>query len=1182
MTAAIPSSPNPSGPPADSSSKSQKKGKRKKVAQAAKAGLDSLGQPPKDSLPPTAPIPQGGGKTAMELTRSTTKSAADETSALAALSQKDDEYVYSYKGEFIEWKPKDAKKSVRYAVELEIPLKKKRTEYTQNELALQAKEFAKVWLADVVKRLHAGDCPLSAGHPLHAIFNPDQGYLLFQEKEGVDPTSDSYEDITKKTATIKADSKEAKALSKLIDTCEPETFKEKLAGEEFEALKQDANTKTDQAGDAYPPSNLENKGSSCFINAPFLTLVRNPAITKELRNPKNFVNGAKNPLYIAVTGYLDHQASGNKEKYSLGTLAADLGIDDTQPDDVDSVWHIFGAQLDSSKMAPDSPLRSLFVDKLTISPEAGKSAQTLMQKALGAQSRLNSDSAWKRGSSPKTFSLHVGGRAEYEAKPLSQLTDAQKIQIVNDLIAHNDSKNTELEKLKEAFKEEDDQALFDNPLENAEELAAKVEALKQPELNQLLGKILGLAQLANTTNLADITSASSDDDKLELANELLGDGTIYWNENITKILSQDQRSRIGTERSTTTTKVTTPIEKPLSVKLKSGGKTTQYELMTFSLHEGQPGSGGHYVTFQKRGNEYWRIDDQEPTSTSIDAATFLEKAKTASFCVYGTKEITEGSGAAAKTAGNDEIEGTGKEFGNAKLIVEEGSLRKAGDDYVLVNPTDSTLTRINSQFGEDADPTIKTDLIAQKSKIVKERAAIYKIKTRWRNVIDRDVGQSEEMTHTVGGKAMRVLHVSAGDWTAATTEEERLKTDKAVAKTVEGALKKAIEADIAKVAFPLIVIDGYSPERSYGVMRKAIDEFLASKTTHVHSIREVKIIVTEEQRKTIPALTPVEEIAEPDLPPPEYQLGPNTTLVVDDTASKPARLGVTPAPSLNLAETIRGDLAKLKDGETATFDLTLGDGSPMGENRRPFTFNIAHFGLGNYQQAAAIFEKELQAFATENTGDGAKKVKITLKIPTGTTVNISRSPKVGDVPDASTETPDAPPPANITKQAQKQFLHALKGKSASPIQVPLSGYTVTVTPIMTSKKLRLTDHPFVQTSNESDLITPLRTANEDRDLSEIIIDCRPGCRAGTGIVPLDMRHFASDPEEQAQRITNFLNGAIQTANIRKPIKVILPQGTPLPETTKALYSMMEAWTPTFLSSPRISSTPHVPVVTATA
>lgn len=1179
-TQGIPATPNPFAPladdeqvPAPAKSAKQKKRERQKAKKAADNALAGVTHtaPATSTLPAPIVAPSGPGGLGIALTQSTQGSASDTASALGGLTRKDSEYVFHYDDAFLEWTPKGAKRAVRYAVALDIPLKKPRSQYTPNELALAAKEFADIWIADVTARLHADGCPLTPGQEIKALFEGKEGYLLFHPKDGLDPRALTTKEITERTATIKADSAEAKALSTLVDTCKPETFREQLTQPVYDTLRRDATTKTDKAGDAHPPSNLVNTGASCFVNSPFLNLVRNRGITQELRNPKNFVNGAQNPLYKAIKGYLDHQASGSKEKYSLGELAAELGIDDTRQDDVDNVWHMFSAQLNYSSMTPDSPLRSLFVDKLTIAPKAGISAQTLMQKAIGAPSGLHIDSVWKNGTHPKTFTVYVGGRSDITVKPLSELTDPEKTQIVDDLIAHKDAKAEEIDTLKAAFEEADDKDLCDDLLANADDLAVKVAALKDPVIKQLFNKLVQLAQLENTTGLNAITSRSSAAEKLALATALLADGTVFWNDSITKILTPAQRSRIGNARCPAATKVTTAVEKPLSVKISTGGKTTTYELMSFSSHRGSTGASGHYTTFERRGDQYWEIDDLRETSTQIDAAAFLDKAKTAAFCVYGTVGMSGGPEAASKPAGNEEIEHAGKaDVGAARVIVEAGSLRHAGEDFVLVNPTDSALTRVDSQFG-DACETMRTDLIAQQRKIVNERAAFWKIKTRWRETIDQSVGTTEELTHSgKDGKSLRVLHTAAGDWSkfGTTTEEDQKKIDEAVASTVKGALEKAESAGITKIAFPLIAVTGYSPERSYQAMRKAIDDYISSKKGKAQVIREVKIVVNEDQKSKIPALnTPVEKAeaaAVADMEVPLYQVGSHTTLEVDSNSPMPTSFANGSTGRSTLAQDLATRFGALVDKGELTVDLTCGDAAgPTTSDPKVMRVDIGHYGYcqtgvslnDRFLNAIADFRSALEQFASTNSN---KNIKITLKIPRGLNLAIRRYPVVGSnptpvVPTSTTLASSPPQPVPIDsrkavrKEAQENFMAPLNVVPQPDITVN----QIVIHPVTTTSTTH-NDTPLTRVS-EADLMRSLATAYTDGNIDELVIDCRPGCKDQVGISALDMRHFDdATTGERMQRLRNFIGQfALQFGN-RKSIKLILPHGMTLPERTKQL------------------------------
>lgn len=1130
------------------------------------------------TAPPTAstvatPRPGGVG---LALTQSTSQPASETTTGLGTLSRKDDEHLYPYDEAILEWNPtndkgeKILKRAIRYAVSLNIPLRKKEREYIKEDLENYAKEFAKVWVADAEAYLNAPGCPLTPGQVLTAMFEGDKGYLLFHPKVGLDPKALSREDIIDKYTTVKAEGPSSKALSTFLSEGKPEKFREELAKPVYETLRRDATTKTDKAGDNYPPSNLVNTGSRCFVNSPFLNLVRHPGIRKELRDPKNFVDGAKNPLFIKLNGYLDHQASGNTKPYDLGDLAAQLEIDETRQDDVDYVWRKFGEQIHPD-IAKTSPLHSLFAQELMIAPDGASSAEALIQKAA--------DTDWKGPKLPDTFSVAVSGRVGFKTKALSELTADQKAAIVRDITAHRaaDVVATLKDELKATF-EDNVKGLCDRLTEddNYDTLYQLVDTNKNPDQRVLLDRLYGLQLLASVSDAELVTDA-------------------HW-DTLCKVLTVEQRARVGAERREASPKIDTAIAKPHAVTIESGGKSADYELISFSLHIGDSADGGHYVTYEKRGDKYWCIDDQLDASTSIDEKTFREMAQTAALCVYGTKEMTAASTGGASTPkppGNREVEDQRIKVGYADSIVEVGKLINAGEGVVLVNPTDSALDRVDSQL--DADPlTMRTDLAAQRQKIFDERGSFITVK-KWRTKkIDLEAGKTSVGQLTLsGGKSAEVLHASLGDWSTFDTSspEGLTKVDEAVAKTVKGALEKAAEGNHGKVAFPLIVIPGYPVERSYAEMRKAINAFLTEKIGEVHPIREVKIVITEEQKKQIGELNPQKKVAKAaaatKTAPPEYQVGTHTTLVVDSTGPMPTSFANGSTGRRTLAQDLADRFAALlADNSELTVDLTCGDATgPTQTDPNVMRVDIGYYGYretGVSEQerianAIATFHTALETFANANH---TRKIKIKLKVPNGSTVK--PYPLVGSSPTPAgptSTTASPPPPAttanDIIRAAQTQFMASFTPPAAaSIISIGHSGskgvYNCQVSPYTTRTKPPSPLAPFKK-GDEGKLYTDLSRAAIKDNLDEIVIDCRPDCASQQGVFALDLRHFDdADTNIQMQRLRNFIGLLVSQYRIIKPIKLILPEGMPaLPKHSIQLYSRSERWNP--IASVRQSS-----------
>lgn len=240
-----------------------------------------------------------------------------------------DSCIYKYDKEEMIWGGK------RYRLTLEVPLEKRRSEYSDAELEACAKAFAQQFLKDLKKRLDAqASCPIHAGQNFKVLFDA-QGYVAFTPRANA--SSFTRKEIIEHCPHVNAQDEPARELSQIIEQKSPQKILDQL--------------KTRKSF-SFSPIGLVNLGVQCFANTAFQQWVTNPILRKELlTHPEYLKDGEQNPLYLALQGYI-----ASSRPYDLRAMLQKLNIDIRLQDDTDVVVNALRDQLDFTKIPQTSPL----------------------------------------------------------------------------------------------------------------------------------------------------------------------------------------------------------------------------------------------------------------------------------------------------------------------------------------------------------------------------------------------------------------------------------------------------------------------------------------------------------------------------------------------------------------------------------------------------------------------------------------------------------------------------------------------------------------------------------------------------------------------------------------------------------------------------------------------------------
>jgi hypothetical protein len=806
MSATVPLTPvAPPKPPAAPSKKSKKKSK---VTKAATGALPPTGHPSSSN-----PIPAIGslplGTTAIQI------SPSDPTSfnSIATLQQTNHPRVYTLQHE-TRWQGK------RYILTLEVPLAKDQSQMNQTELNQAAQAFAEVFLEDLKQRLEGS--AIKPGQDFKVLFD-DEGYVAFKdEKKKFDPTTSARADILDPSsglpnvATTSTDTR-AVELSKTISLGDPQKIKEALAKPELKSAATESQPAVSSS--TFEPVGLVNQTARCFFNTAFQQWINNRVIRHELLNhPEYFVNGATNPLYLAMKGYVEHQKSGKKEPYDFGNLLADLNIDEAWQEDIDVAFRALECQLDFQKIPSDSALYSKTKRSFQVHGDQTWYDATQEPAALGLKYVIPSQGSltdWLKAGAESQSSDQVV--MTEPNRPYTGKTRTREKEIFEKA---PDVLTVYVKRAKPSTKDckpETKHSLIDKLRESS---------AQQHLLAQLFGNHLTTFDNLNIDNRQKET----------LADLILSD-THRWALVAKCLKSTDYNEicrQIPIEKDTTPANLRA-LEQTLPKEVC--GEEAQYELMSYGVHLGDKAGFGHWISYIRDQKGFWKISDDK-IKECITEQEFLNNAQIASSYIFNRKGITSQTEVDLSKE-NRQIKEIKLVDPTKKLTVEEGSLLKAGEDFTLINPTNELLTSVNPQIQEEVElDKYYQQISAHRNKIADERRSFDKF--FYGRKVEYSEGDVVQIPHQ--GKSqqtLNVLHVVTGTHLHAVKE------------SLKKALYKAAKLNLTQIAIPLIQVKGQSPKAVYDATLKAVQEFIQEKKAQAHSISKLKIILTSEEKKAI-------------------------------------------------------------------------------------------------------------------------------------------------------------------------------------------------------------------------------------------------------------------------------------------------------------------------------------------
>lgn len=274
-----------------------------------------------------------------------------------------------------------------------------------------------------------------------------------------------------------------------------------------------------------------------------------------------------------------------------------------------------------------------------------------------------------------------------------------------------------------------------------------------------------------------------------------------------------------------------------TLSLTKEGTTKAYELTSFMLHIGDDINQGHYVTYLRKGDQCWKLDDLSKVQ-SIDLKTFLSKAADGSyfrFCEEKTTNTMAASTTPAKEP-NKVLEVIGNIPTNGFTIsVEKGSMANA-EGYLLVHPSTTDINRLHPQFTE----------------ICPNLAQEIKTENSWNNVWGlRKI--SYESAHEglfgqrvaadiVQGTTSSTIHVPLNNDIFAAPHDDA--EQKLISGWIEDTLNYAQEHGHTKLALPIPYGSGPDVKAVYqeSAMTNAIQIYLRHQSNKFRGGLDVKII----------------------------------------------------------------------------------------------------------------------------------------------------------------------------------------------------------------------------------------------------------------------------------------------------------------------------------------------------
>jgi hypothetical protein len=1076
---------------------------------------------------PTSHPPQAGtpGTMALQITPTTANTAAGEATGVGSMNENDNPLVYTHEYETT-WQGK------RYKLTIEVPLAKPKDKMSPAQLKIAGDRFAAIFLEDLKKNLASPSCPIKPGNNFCILFGKE-GYTAFIPKDEVDPDSCTTAELLTKCPGIPVASPEAKELSKILDSKNPLKFNEQLS--KSSTLANYKKTIEASKSTEFRPVNLKNPGVRCFINSPFQQLITNPALREELLNPDHFIGGSFNPLYRAVQGYVEHQASGSNEPFDLGyDLALNMGIDERIQDDADQTWNCFSNQFELTKLSLNSPLRALFENKLTISP--GSSNTGIWQLLQNKINDPTSTATW--ASPPTSFSAYVGGRVNIKTQPLTAISNEKKLELIDLLNNHAMNAKKEMQNLTQFCKANRIKIGNITTFKDYSSLREALDETQNPNKREYI------TILDRVYHLKDFKEKLNSAYKTTIADEILQ--TDLWNK-ACRILTIQERADLQKDRSVEITKNSDPIPVELTTTLKANdGTEATYDLMSFSHHIGNSGTAGHYISYTRIGKDFWSIDDLGPCK-KISQDEFLRAAQTASLFVFnrqGTSESLESISSAPAKKSNALIKKESIQDTRTTLIQEEGSLSAAGSEFAFVNPTDTLLNTIHPELSEH-ESIIRANVDAVKKKKAKrwilpdKDKVIYSTGQHLIKDFEPDVEESAGL-----GSDRGILHVvlpTLGE------ELDATKIQKSIQKSVDAVLNKALalKPPIQKVAFPLNLYPQLADDLAFNYLKNAIENYAKAKQAKVTPLLEVKIVQPKKlQASSIAASTSSPASPKTPAQPPEkpsaenlktqattvttnqFELSPWTTLVVEQSSKEIADQGVSSTP-LDFQQHLKTAFDTANDTpncETVIFDLTDTENNSLEISTDNKTVTVPC----NYQKysdehkkpdsiALDDFVEKLKEFINSNK---ARKITAKIIIPR----NIESTNRLFEAVKGLQA-------AQKKLKIKENFLAALK--DTQPV------YNDDTLKILTTSSPKSKPPKANKNLSETEISNILKNALQTD--GELVIDCRSGQEVD-GAVNIDHTNFKT-PQALRDFIYKFNN---EFNTDKKPITLICPSSINIP------------------------------------
>lgn len=741
----------------------------------------------------------------------------------------------------------------KFKLKIEFPLSEKQKDMDPKEkLAFKhaAKQFADLFVADLLKQLES----LNAAEveTVKIFFGPD-GYTLTTD-EKYDPFNP---DTTKKDdhSTVIATNPTSKALSTAI-TNEKKTAKALLDALKVDTLAPLRETVLKQSAEkskTMAPAGLKWKDNSCFIHAPFQQLVNEPTIAEDLANSEYYIGGKKNALFRAVDGYRKSQIAG--EPFDAASILRDKSLEPhldasgLPQDALGDGWNGF-RQFFVDPIPEESHLHSLFSNPVEIRLE--DASQSLSQAAETAMREKFGDAE-----PPAVFSLQVKDRRTYEPKenqpalsegiseealPREAFLKALVLQIGPNL----DFNDEEVVWLKQQGIAKVENLHFDDHQQLLAFIASAQETSTKNKLRAhfLRDKIVSLGcenwdQLYNYFTNEPIAAPND----VELAQEILKsianrilDDDKSLKDACLPLLDNDSPQKKAINDYRANNLVYRYHDQPVAIdptgKLTINGK--KYDIGSFTCYV----PDNHFVAYVQKDGKYYRLDDLSGKAESILVDTFKAAAKQAYFYTIREESL---SVSASKDATQKPVEPTVKNealegpimTGSTELFIERGSMKEAGEDFALVNPSNTNLKNLHPQLKDVMTKGLFTETVRTNTERDK----------RWHDWITKPhkargtswYSARQDHWYTSGPRPL----LTQGPKKIIHTPLPSLTNKDDVEQAVNDILTFAMEHGIDKVAFPVFEYKGTDGD-VLAHMKTAIEKFLQ---THDWQAEQIKIIL---------------------------------------------------------------------------------------------------------------------------------------------------------------------------------------------------------------------------------------------------------------------------------------------------------------------------------------------------